>query len=262
MNIRFVVLLFFCTAFCSFSQEYLLRYKSQVGAKNRFAFKTNYKAKMVDPFEVHELQEVLTGYSEEETIERQGEGFKIRKTIHLEQRIHNGEKAEGELVSPRPYVFVQDPVSGKVSVDNVEDYPESSALEMILKLPKTAVKVGEKWSPYYHYDLNVGRQAKIPLEGSFILRGVKDGIARIEGIFMAKIPRTQEVNYVGLVRFNYLYNFNIEEGVLESGRMIHRLRYESRTKLAAKYIQDTRDSEDPIRLGYSIDFLSSFKRSQ
>jgi hypothetical protein len=139
-------------------------------------------------------------------------------------------------------------------------YSADDAMEMVLSFPEKTLNEGDKWPVTYTYHLSVpgGQPVKVP--GFYMLKSVKGEIAEIEGRFRGRIEESDKLQFKGEVTFIHRFRFNWQKGHIDTALMSKTFRLYSVSRLARKYYEDTRGTEEPLRLGYEIDFTSNIRK--
>lgn len=259
---RFFVLIL-GLVFCGFSTEIQLRYRFAAGENNVYRFSSSYRAQVVDPYKIHSLEEKMSGSVGHKVLELLDEGgaLLLQKT-HLEQLERNNQKVDLEEYQRDllEYEYVAHPLEGKIKVKGNPDYSAQDAMEMVLSFPEKSLNEGDKWPVTYVYKMAMAGGGPIDVPGFYLLKSVKGDMAEIEGRFRARIEESEDLQFRGEVTFIHRFRFNWKKGCLDSGLMSKTLRLYSVSRLAKKYYEDTKGTDEPLRLGYEIDFSSNIRK--
>ena len=242
------------------SKGFELRYKMQEGGV-QYRFKTHYKVKFTSLEEIRNLDEKISGTFEDRRVKPlENGGFRVARDVKVEKYIHNGnaeslKEYERNLAG---YEYILDPRKGKVRIVGNNTFDPDDALEMVISFPRKALDVGDTWRSFYHYNLSVGSKRKVALQGAFKLADVRGNIARIVGRFRAEIPEDRELDYGGTIKLDSEYYFHLTRGMVERGKVVTSLIYQSKSLIAREFFRQSKRKE---RLGYALHLTNSFERN-
>ncbi|PCJ20295.1 MAG: hypothetical protein COB02_04470 [Candidatus Cloacimonadota bacterium] len=258
--VRYIILFFIVHSFTFAVREVRLEYKRQNADSLDFDYKNEYRVITTSMSEVNKLHALIDGIITETIVDPDFEGkIKIKKIIvvkHIKLNGYEDKSSSENLKKPSNYEYLLDKYKGNVQVVGSKDFRKEDLMNMNIVFPKKKLRSGNTWKSKYSYFFNLGKRKKISVFGKFKLVSIIDGYAKIIGKFVGDIGKTRKINYEGRVKLNFDMLFDIENGYFVSGKVSHSLRYESRTDLAMDYKKFVSDGS---RLGYKLDFKSSFK---